>query len=84
VTVFVDVNVVPMDTERVLANQTVVVDSGRIAALGPANQVEVPAGAVRVDGRGKYPLSGAVVSVVVGRSIVADNVTSCRSVVGNP
>jgi imidazolonepropionase-like amidohydrolase len=58
VTAFVDVNVVPMDTERVLAHQTVLVAGGHITALGPASQVKVPAGAVRVDGRGKYLMPG--------------------------
>jgi imidazolonepropionase-like amidohydrolase len=58
VTAFVDVAVVPMDTERVLPGQTVLVEGGRITALGPASQVKVPAGAVRVDGRGKYLMPG--------------------------
>jgi imidazolonepropionase-like amidohydrolase len=58
VTAFVDVNVVPMDSERVLAHQTVLVQGGRIAALGPMNTVKVPAGAVRIDGRGKYLMPG--------------------------
>jgi imidazolonepropionase-like amidohydrolase len=58
VTVFVDVNVVPMDSERALANQTVVVEGGRITALGPTAKVTVPAGAVRIDGRGKYLIPG--------------------------
>ena len=35
-TAFVDVSVIPMDRERVLANQTVVVRDGRIVAVGPA------------------------------------------------
>jgi imidazolonepropionase-like amidohydrolase len=55
---FLNVNVVPMDTERVLVNQTVVVEDGRITALGPVSQVTVPAGAVRVDGRGQYLIPG--------------------------
>jgi imidazolonepropionase-like amidohydrolase len=58
VTAFVDVNVVPMDTERVLADQTVLVEGGRIAVLGPSTQVKVPAGAVRIDGRGQYLMPG--------------------------
>jgi imidazolonepropionase-like amidohydrolase len=58
VTAFIDVNVVPMDTERVLANQIVLVEGDRITALGPAAQVKVPAGAVRIDGRGKYLMPG--------------------------
>jgi len=55
---FININVVPMDTERVLAGQTVIVKDGRIAEMGPAEQIKVPAGAVRVDGRGKYLLPG--------------------------
>jgi imidazolonepropionase-like amidohydrolase len=55
---FVDVNVIPMDTERVLPNQTVLVQNGWISALGPAGQVQVPAGAARIDGRGKYLIPG--------------------------
>jgi hypothetical protein len=58
VTAFVNVNVVPMDTERVLTNQTVVVQDGRIIVLGPADKVKVPAGAVQVDGRGRYLMPG--------------------------
>src|SRR5262245_66115408 len=54
VTAFVNVNVIPMDRERVLKDQTVVVRDGRIAELGPANKVKIPAGAARVDGRGKF------------------------------
>lgn len=50
----VDVNVVPMDRERVLARQTVLIAGGRIAAMGERGRVRVPAGARRVDGAGKY------------------------------
>jgi hypothetical protein len=58
VTAFVDVTVVPMDTERVLTHQTVLVEEGRITALGPSPKVKVPAGAVRIAGRGKYLMPG--------------------------
>ena len=55
---FTNVNVLPMDTERVLADQTVVVRDGRITAVGPAASVAVPAGATRIDGAGRYLLPG--------------------------
>src|SRR5688500_6128469 len=58
VVAFTGVNVVPMDAERVLADQTVVVRDGRIAEVGPSSRVRVPAGARRIDGRGKYLLPG--------------------------
>ncbi len=55
---FVDVNVVPMDSERLLAHQTVVVKGERIVALGPVDTTPVPAGAARVEGRGRYLMPG--------------------------
>ncbi len=55
---FVGVNVIPMDAERVLLDQTVVVEGDRITAVGPAAEVEVPAGALRVDGAGRYLMPG--------------------------
>jgi imidazolonepropionase-like amidohydrolase len=58
VTAFVDVNVVPMDTERVLPRHTVLVEGGRITALGPSDKVSVPANATRIDGKGKYLMPG--------------------------
>lgn len=58
VTVFVGVSVVPMDSERILADQTVVVRGDRIVEVGPARSVRVPEGARRVDGRGKWLMPG--------------------------
>jgi imidazolonepropionase-like amidohydrolase len=58
VTAFVNVNVLPMDTERVLARQTVLVKDGWITALGPSHRVNVPAGAAQIDGGGKYLTPG--------------------------
>jgi imidazolonepropionase-like amidohydrolase len=53
------VTVVTMESsERVLADHTVLVAGGRIAALGPAGSVAVPADAVRVDGRGRWLVPG--------------------------
>src|SRR5918992_1210037 len=55
---FVDVNVIPMDRQRVLAGQTVIVRGDRIEAVGPARSTAVPGGATRIDGRGKYLMPG--------------------------
>jgi imidazolonepropionase-like amidohydrolase len=55
---FTNVNVVPMDRDRVLENQTVVVTDGRITALGPAGATTVPEGATRIDGRRQWLLPG--------------------------
>lgn len=58
VTAFVGVNVVPMDRERVLENQTVLIRGDRIDALGPAARVKVPEGARVIEARGKYLAPG--------------------------
>src|SRR5687767_5604471 len=50
--VFTGVSVIPMDRETVLANQTVIVENGRITHVG--GQRSAPAGATTVDARGKF------------------------------
>jgi imidazolonepropionase-like amidohydrolase len=56
--VFEHVAVIPMDRDAVLQDQTVIVRDGRIAEVGPTAQVNAPAQAVKIDGRGKYLLPG--------------------------
>jgi imidazolonepropionase-like amidohydrolase len=58
VVAFTNVTVIPMDRERVLRDQTVVVRGDRIAEIGAAGSLRVPGGATVVDGRGKYLLPG--------------------------
>lgn len=53
-TAFVGVNVLTMENDTVLRDQTVVVRAGRIGALGPTARTTVPAGATRIDGKGKF------------------------------
>ena len=98
VVAFVDVNVIPMDRERVLEGQTVIVRDGRIASIEPSARARVPSGAVRVDGRGKYlmpglaemhaHIPGAQAPEQVIRDIftlyVANGVTTIRGMLGAP
>lgn len=58
VVAFVDVHVIPMNRDGVLDHQTVIVRGNRIAEMGLAAQVKAPAGAITVDGRGKYLMPG--------------------------
>jgi imidazolonepropionase-like amidohydrolase len=58
VVAFVDVNVIPMDRERIIQGQTVIVRDGRIASIEPSARARIPSGALRVDGRGKYLMPG--------------------------
>lgn len=46
---FVGVAVIPMDRERVLEHQAVLVENGRITTIGPAATTRIPPGATRID-----------------------------------
>jgi imidazolonepropionase-like amidohydrolase len=77
---FVNVNIVPMDAERIIKEQTVIIRDGRIAEIGPASKIKVPKGASRVDGQGKYLMPGLVDmhthitdDVAEGTPLAADN-----------
>ncbi|MGQ0714412.1 MAG: amidohydrolase family protein [Gemmatimonadaceae bacterium] len=98
VVAFVDVNVIPMDRERVLERQTVIVRDGRIASIEPASRARIPSAALRVDARGKYlipglaemhaHIPGAQAPEQVIRDIftlyVANGVTTIRGMLGAP
>jgi imidazolonepropionase-like amidohydrolase len=55
---FVNVNVLPMDSERVLGAQTVLVMGDRIVEIGAVSDVKVPPDAQVIDGNGKYLIPG--------------------------
>jgi len=55
---FDGVHVVSMERDAVDRDRVVLVRDGRIAAIGSRNQVKVPAGATRIDARGKYLMPG--------------------------
>ena len=55
---FTNVHVIPMDNERIVTGQTVLVRNGRIVAMGGGGRIEVPGGATVVDGTGKYLMPG--------------------------
>jgi imidazolonepropionase-like amidohydrolase len=98
VIVFRNVNVIPMDSERVLADQTVIVRDGRIAQIAPAAEVAVPQAATVVDGTGKYLLPGMAEmhahiptpqggQAAVDRTLflyLAGGVTTIRGMLGHP
>jgi len=95
---FVNVSVIPMDRETVLADQTVVVSGGKIASIGPAAKAQVPAGATKVDAKGKYLMpalaemhahvpGGQAPDAVVERVIflyAANGIGTIRSMLGHP
>jgi cytosine/adenosine deaminase-related metal-dependent hydrolase len=55
---FRHVNVIPMDRDRVLTDQTVVITGDRITALGREGQVKIPKGARQIEATGLYLIPG--------------------------
>jgi imidazolonepropionase-like amidohydrolase len=55
---FVDVNVVPMDSDRILPHRTVITNGGRIVAIGPVQSVRIPKDALQIDGKGRFLMPG--------------------------
>jgi tetratricopeptide (TPR) repeat protein len=87
---FVDVAVVPMDTDRVLEHQTVLVSDGRITVVAPVAAVRVPTGSQRIDGRGRYLMPGLIDMHVHLRSAtelplyISNGVTTVFNLDGRP
>lgn len=67
---FVDVNVVPMDTDQVLRHRTVLVRNGRIEAIGAS--LSVPKDARIVDGHGRAYLSPGLADMHTHSDTAAD------------
>ena len=95
-TVFLNVNVVPMSSDGVIAQQTVVVTDGLIAAVGPVDTVPIPEGARVIDGTDRYLMPGLAEmhahvpnadSPLVDRYFslyIANGVTTIRGMLGQP
>ncbi len=87
VTAFVGVNVVPMDTERVLPGQTVIVRDRVVTEIGAMSEVAIPPEARVVYGRGRYLLPGLIDMHVhvIARDLpryVENGVTTVRDLAG--
>lgn len=89
VVAFEQVSIVPMDNERVMENQTVIVRDGVIQEIGNSDQVSIPEGAMVIDGEGKYLMPGLVdmhVHIQYENDLLllaANGVTSVRNMWGN-
>jgi imidazolonepropionase-like amidohydrolase len=55
---FMHANVIPMNEDRLLSDQIVVVQNGRIAQIGPSKTVVVPRGACKIEAKGKFLMPG--------------------------
>jgi imidazolonepropionase-like amidohydrolase len=93
-----NVNLITMVNEGVLQQQTIIIRQDRIAEFGPAARVKAPAGAIRIEGAGKYLMPGfaemhghlpgpAVAPEVAERILflyLANGVTTVRGMLGHP
>ena len=55
---FVDVNVIPMDSERIWEHQTVLIKDGRISEIGAVDEITLPADSEVVQANGAYLIPG--------------------------
>lgn len=95
-TAFVNVNVVPMASEIVIEQQTVVVENGLVKAIGPVDAVPIPEAARLIDGTDRYLMPGlaemhAHVPDTDSKDLdryfslyVANGVTTIRGMLGRP
>lgn len=95
-TVFVNVNVIPMNAETVMTQQTVIVEDGIIAMIGAVDTVPVPEEAIVVDGTDRFLMPGlaemhahvpAAGSAELDRYFalfVANGITTVRGMLGQP
>lgn len=97
---FTNVNVITMENENVLQNQTVLVGKGRILAIADANKLTPPAGAQVIDGQGKFLMPGLAemhAHIPVPRDstdtsnveetlflYLSNGITTIRGMLGNP
>ncbi len=89
VVAFIAVNVVPMDRERIIKRQTVLIRDGIISEIGPVSEVQVPTSALRINGQGRYLMPGlADMHVHAWKEnlllYVANGVTTVRFMDGHP
>jgi imidazolonepropionase-like amidohydrolase len=57
---FTHANVVPMTTDTVLIDYTVLVDKGKIISLSPSHETVIPGGYKKIDITGKYMMPGLI------------------------
>ena len=95
---FTNVNVIPMDKEHILENQTVLIKNGMIAEIGA--KVKIPKDAQIINAKGKYLIPGLVdmhahmlsddneypdsIAEDELKVMVANGVTTVRFMIGTP
>ncbi len=90
-TALVNVNVVPMDRERILTRRAILVAGGRIIALGSVDSVAIPAGARVLDGHDRWFVTPGLADMHVHLRyesdltlLLANGITLVRNMRGTP
>ncbi len=93
-TAIVNVNVIPMTTETIVAGQTVIVRDGRIEVIDDVGKVAVPQDATIIDGTDRFLMPGltemhghVTTTATVERLFslfLANGVTTVRGMLGRP
>lgn len=90
-TAFIHVRVIPMDTDQILDDHTVLIENGRIARIGPSKDIPIPSGTRTIDGRNeRYLMPGLCDSHVHVLEpdefalYVVNGVTTVRNMSGEP
>ncbi|MGE0440574.1 MAG: amidohydrolase family protein [Gemmatimonadales bacterium] len=83
------VAVLDLQSDRLIPDQTILLAGRSIEAVGPANRIEVPAGALRFDGSGRIAMPGLsdmhVHSVTTDRlALLGYGITTVRVMWGTP
>ncbi len=87
-----DVNIIPMDSARIVENLTVIIKNENITAIGSADQIQIPKNAEMINGSGKYLIPGLFdmhIHIEQGREkslvlYLANGVTTVRNMHGSP
>lgn len=87
---FLDVNIIPMDHEGIVAHQTVVIRNKKIARIGPFLETEIPEEVYQINASGMYLMPGLVdmhVHIEHEEALIlfiANGVTTVRNMWGYP
>ncbi len=85
------VAVIPMDSERIIEDHTVIIENEKIIAIGSSAQVQIPKNSEIIDGSGKYLIPGLFdmhIHIEEGRErslvlYLANGVTTVRNMHGS-
>lgn len=71
--------IIPMNTEGILKDQTIVIENGKIVRIGPSSKVKLKEGTEVIDGKGKFIVPGFFDMHAHFFYEQGDNVNTCES-----